>query len=163
MGLRRTAQPLAATQPELARQLIRAATCESSPDGELFEYVYLFRGLDYRDDMPVHKLGRSRRIERRLKEVRNRAIFADWELVHAIHCFGDRSMTRMRPSEGDTLESLFHGLFASYRTAQAYGTEYFTLPQSEVAFIRSVHFINALSLNIGVLNGTPDGMHERWR
>jgi hypothetical protein len=163
MGLRRTAQPLAVAQPELARQLIRAATCAAAPDGESFEYVYLFRGLDYRDDTPVYKLGRSHRIERRLKEVRNQAIFADWGVVHHIHCFAERSIVKMRPSEGDTLESLFHGLFASYRTAQAYGTEYFTLPQVEVDFISSIHYINALSLNIGVLNGTPNGMHERWR
>jgi hypothetical protein len=162
MGLRRTAQPLGTTQPELARQLIRAAACAEAPGGVSFEYAYLFRGLDYRDDTPVYKLGRSHRIERRLKEVRNRAIFADWELVHAIHCFMKHVMFQRRPAEGETLESLFHGLFAEHQTARAYGTEYFTLPPHEVDFVCSVHFINALSLNIGVLDGSPDRMHERW-
>lgn len=159
MGLRRIAQPLGEKQPELARQLIIAASRMAAPEDAPFEYVYLFRGYDFRDDQPVYKLGRSRRPEIRLKEVRSCAYFADWDVVHRIQCSAIGALGRMRPSEGDTLESLLHGLFTPYRTAQAFGKEYFALPDREIMFIHSFQFIDALSLNVGVLNGSPDHMN----
>ena len=94
MGLKRNALLFAATQPNTARQVIRGAARTGIPEhASQIEYVYLFQGLDYRTNTAVHKLGRSRKPEARIKQVRNLAYFAEWEPLHHICCFGKEYFT----------------------------------------------------------------------
>ena len=163
MALKRTALLFGATQPDVARLVIRGAARTSIPEQAQIEYVYLFQGLDYRTNTAVHKLGRSRKPEARIKQVRNLAYFADWEPLHHICCFSTSRFGRL-VSAAEPLESLFHGLFARYQTAQAFGKEYFTLPDEEVQFVRSIDYIHMIALNVGILDRSAEHMNEdRWQ
>ncbi|HNI85241.1 MAG TPA: GIY-YIG nuclease family protein [Pseudomonadota bacterium] len=164
MGLKRNALLFAATQPDTARQVIRGAARTGVPEhASQIEYVYLFQGLDYRTNTAVHKLGRSRKPEARIKQVRNLAYFAEWEPLHHICCFST-SRFGWIASVAEPLESLFHGLFAPYQTAQAFGKEYFTLPDDEVQLVCSINYIHMIALNVGILDRGTDHMNEdRWQ
>lgn len=164
MGLKRNALLFAATQPNTARQVIRGAARAGIPEhASQIEYVYLFQGLDYRTNTAVHKLGRSRKPEARIKQVRNLAYFAEWEPLHHICCFSTSRFGRIA-SVAEPLESLFHGLFAPYQTAQAFGKEYFTLPDDEVWFVCSIACIHMIVLNVGILDQGTEHMNEdRWQ
>jgi hypothetical protein len=163
MGLKRNALLFGATQPDVARQVIRGAMRTSVPESAQIEYVYLFQGLDYRSGAPVHKLGRSRKPEARIKQVRNLAYFADWEPLNHICCFSTSRFGRL-VSVAEPLESLFHGLFAPFQAAQAFGKEYFALPDADVQFVCSISCIHMIALNVGILDRSADRMNEeRWQ
>lgn len=163
MGLKRNALLFAATQPDTARQVIRGAARASVAEHAQIEYVYLFQGLDYRTNTAVHKLGRSRKPETRIHQVARLAYFADWEPLHHISCFSTSRLGRLA-SVAESLESLFHGLFARHQTAHAFGKEYFVLPDDEVQFVCSIACIHTIALNVGILDRSAGHMNEdRWQ
>lgn len=151
MGLHSAAYPFAKNYPDAAMEMILAARTDIITGWR--EEVYLFQGTDTfagRLGATISKIGRSRIPAQRLKQVRTRALTINaWQEVHRITCC---STQRMSPSSGDTLEHLLHGLFARYQTATNLGREYFALPTDAVDFLTRLTIIDALALNIALLN-----------